>query len=205
MEKNFKNNYLYTIRELAELFESSQNKISTFRDLPSDIMITRPDNGSWSITEICDHLVVFGKLYLKEIDKAITIANPVPQREGPFKPRWHIRRLASMFEPPYRMKMKTLPVFQPSKSENLSETLDGLSDIQANVHHILDQAGASRWNLKKIKGKNPAFRFLSMSLIEYFVMMDVHQRRHFWQIEQTLNRIRDNENLKTQGLHSKDK
>ncbi len=184
--------YSYTITDLENLFENAQDKIDTYRSVSDETVMKRIKDGSWSILEICDHLVVFGNLYLKEMDKAITKSNPVPQQEGPFRPRWHFRKMASLFEPPYKMKMKTLPALQPSNTENLSETFDGLSDIQANILYILEQAGASRWNLKKIKGKNPVYRFLSMNLIEYMVMIDVHQRRHFWQIEQLLSILNEN-------------
>jgi hypothetical protein len=110
-------------------------------------------------------------------------------RDGPFRPRWHFRRMAAFFEPPYKLKLKTLPVLKPGNQEEVRETLGELADIQANVLYILEQAGASRWNLKKIKAKNPMFRFLSMSLIEFLVIMEVHQRRHFWQIEQNLKAL----------------
>jgi len=186
------NDYIYTVAELEALFEDAKDQIDTYRSLSDELTLRRVKDGSWSIHEICDHLVVFGNLYLEEMDKAISKANPVPQKKGPFRPRWHFRKMASLFEPPYKMKMKTLPPLQPSKTENLTETFDKLSDIQANVLYILEQAGASRWNLKKIKGKNPVYRFLSMNLIEYMVMIDVHQRRHFWQIEQLLSALNEN-------------
>jgi hypothetical protein len=184
--------YNYTIGELKKLYENSEDEIKQYRKLTDDKLLKRPEEGAWSILEICNHLVVFGELYLKEMDKAITNANPMPQRDGPFKPRWHFRKMASLFEPTSKMKMKTLPSLKPPESVETTAVLDDLSDIQANVLYILEQAGASRWDLKKIKGKNPVYRFLSMNLIEYLVMIDVHQRRHFWQIEQVFNRIDNN-------------
>lgn len=118
------------------------------------------------------------------MDKAIAKAKPVSQSDGPFRPRWHFRKIAHFFEPPAKMKVKTISLFQPGTTDDVSQTLDELSDIQANVLYILDEAKSQRWNLQKIIGKNPAYRFLSMTLIEFLVVMEVHQRRHFWQIEE---------------------
>jgi hypothetical protein len=183
------NRYYFTIKELEEKFEEAARRIGEIQNYQPDLMLMKPGPGRWSIHEICLHLVEFGKLYLREMDKAIAKANPMPQRDDPFRPRWHFRRMAAFFEPPYKLKLKTLPVLKPGNQEEVRETLGELADIQANVLYILEQAGASRWNLKKIKAKNPVFRFLSMSLIEFLVIMEVHQRRHFWQIEQNLKAL----------------
>lgn len=178
--------YNFTISELEQKFKGASEQVKEYQQLPTDIMSLKPEPERWSIHEICQHLVVFGKLYLREMDAAITKAAPMPQKSGPFRPRWHFRKMAAFFEPPYKLKMKTLPVLKPVLENEIEDTLDELDDIQANVLYVLDQAAENHWDLKKIKGKNPVYRFLSMNLIELLVNMETHQRRHFWQVEQNL-------------------
>jgi len=179
--------YYFTIKELKELFEDAAEKVEELHSYQTDLMLAKPGPDKWSNHEICLHLVEFGNFYLMEMDKAITKANPMPQRDDPFRPRWYFRKMATLFEPPYnKMKLKTVSMFKPGSDEEVREALEELADVQANVLYILEQAGASRWDLKKIKGKNPVIRFLSMSLIELLVILEVHQRRHFWQIDQNM-------------------
>lgn len=178
--------YNYTISELEQKFKDASEQIKEYHNLSADLMTLKPEPERWNIHEICQHLVTFGKLYLSSMDKAISKANPMPQRDGPFQPRWRFRKMATLFEPPYKLKMKTLPVLKPAHDSEIEDTLEELDDIQANVLYILEEAASGNWNLKKIKGKNPVYRFLSMNLIEFLVIMEVHQRRHFWQIEQNL-------------------
>jgi len=179
-----KKEYNFTLSELTEMYQNASRQISIYRDTSVKQFLFKPGPGSWSAHDVCRHLIVFGNNYLKQMDKAITKTKPLPQSKGPFRPRWHFRYMANFFEPPARMKVKTLPLFQPGNFEEVSRTLDELSAIQANVLNMLDEAKPEQWDLHKIKGKNPAFRFLSMSLIEFLVIMEVHQRRHFWQIEE---------------------
>lgn len=185
------NRYSFTLPELTKKFQDASRRISLYRDIPVKQLLFKPDPGRWSAHEVCLHLIAFGESYLQQMDIAITKAKPVPQSDGPFQPRWHFRKMAHFFEPPVKIKTKTFPVFHPGTSEDISQTLDELSDIQANVLYLLDKAKSDRWNLHKIKGKNPAFRILSMTLIELLVLMEVHQRRHFRQIEENFRLFKE--------------
>jgi hypothetical protein len=91
--------YIYTISELKQKFKDASEQVKEYHDLSVDLVTLKPEPERWNIHEICQHLVVFGKLYLSSMDKAISKANPMPQRNGPFQPRWRFRTMAAFFEP----------------------------------------------------------------------------------------------------------
>lgn len=149
-------------------------------------MLLKLSEEIWSPIEVCQHLVQFNGLYLKQINRILKNATSLPQKRGPFRPRWIYRVTAQILEPPYKLKLKTLPILKPSSETEILETLDELSKIQQKVQKILVDAEINNWDLEKIKGENPVYRFITMSIVEFLVILDVHQRRHFWQIQQIL-------------------
>ena len=183
--------YRYDIKDLQKLFRKANKQIDSLKDKPSDLLLFKLSEDTWNIHEICQHLSEFGRLYLEQMNRAITKATPMPQKKGPFQPRWFYRKIAGFLEPPYKMKLKTLPMMTPEPDEETTSAFDDLADIQANVEYLLENAKDESWNLEKIKGHNPASRLLRMNLIEFLVILEVHQRRHFWQIEQIMKKFGD--------------
>lgn len=175
--------YRFDYDEIKSRFDTAANQITSYRRNSSDQMLFKPSPGTWSARDVCQHLVVFGRIYLREIDSAISKTKPIPQREGYYRPRWHFRKLAAFFEPPYKLKMKTVSAFSPGDEKSVVQALNDLEDVQQKILNILKQAESASWDLQKIKGKHPLISFLSVSLIEYLVLTEVHQRRHFWQIQ----------------------
>ncbi|MEX0770727.1 MAG: DinB family protein [Balneolaceae bacterium] len=181
--------YTYSIPELKERYRNADKQIRLYEDKPTDLILFKLSESTWNIREVAEHLTAFGRLYLRQINKAITEQSPLPQAGGPFQPRWIYKKWAVFFEPPYKFKMKTFPLMEPKDEKEVNSTFDALHEFQNKIIDLLAQAEKSRWNLEKIKGRNPLFRILPMSLIEFLVLIEVHQRRHFWQIEQILKKI----------------
>ncbi len=179
------------LEELKAKYEDADRQISSYRTEPAEKMLFKPSKTGWSATEVCRHLIEFGKGYLHQMDQAVEHIRPTPQSDGPFRPRWRYRKMAAFFEPPYRLKVKTLPIFSPGDSQSVEQALEELSDIQQNVLYLIERAARDRWDLNRIRGRNPAFKMLSMSLIEFLVLMETHQRRHFWQIDQNFKRYEE--------------
>ena len=70
-----------------------------------------------------------------------------------------------------------------------ADTFHELINIQDRIIEMLDKAEAEHWNLDKLKASHPVLKLLKFSFTGYFILIDAHQRRHFWQIEQILKRI----------------
>lgn len=182
----------YTIDELKERFEGAKTVVHEYGSLAEDTVNFKLNPETWSCTEVCQHLIRFNDMYVSEmnsaIDKRITL--PVFNNGDSFSPKWTARKLAGYLEPPYKFGIKTIKPMYPSSIElPAAETFLRLIKINEGIITLLTKAEKEKWNLNKIKGSHPLLKFYRMSLIDYLVFIDAHQRRHFWQIEQILTRI----------------
>ncbi|NBC25362.1 MAG: hypothetical protein GVY08_00735 [Bacteroidetes bacterium] len=181
-----------TINEFKEKFEGAKTVIHEYGTLDSDTVIFKLNPETWSCTEVCQHLIRFNELYLAQMKKGIEhhTVLPVSKRKQTFSPKWSVRKLAGYLEPPYKMAIKTIKPMYPSKVElSAADTFHRLIEIQDELIDLLQTAENEEWNIDEIKAPHPLIRFYEMSLTDFIVFIDAHQRRHFWQIEQILKRI----------------
>lgn len=182
----------YTFDELKKGFEGAKTVVHEYGNLAKNTVNFKLNPETWSCTEVCQHLIRFNDLYMSEINSAIDkqLTLPVFKNGDSFSPKWTSRKLAEYMEPPYKFGIKTLKPMYPSNIElSAADTFMRLIGINEAFINLLTKAENEKWNLKKIKGRHPLFKIYRMSLIDYLVVIDAHQRRHFWQIEQILTRI----------------
>lgn len=75
----------------------------------------------------------------------------------------------------------------PAKSGTSEENvIDKLIETNKQVLDLLNIAEDEQWDLNEIKGRNPVIKLTKMTLTEFIVYMEAHQRRHFQQIENIL-------------------
>lgn len=80
-------------------------------------------------------------------------------------------------------------------SDNYRQQFAQLLNTNRELLTLIDEFEFKRLDLNKIKFRHEIF-FIKMSLIEYILMLEAHQRRHLWQAEQTLLKI-TGETIKT--------
>lgn len=181
-----------TINEFTEKFEGAKTVIHEYGSLDEDTVNFKLNSKTWSCTEVCQHLIRFNDIYLKQMEKGVKGSNilPVNKTKNSFTPKWTVRKLAGYLEPPYKLAIKTIKPMYPSKTElNAADTFFRLIEIQDEVIAILQTARKEQWDLDKIKNRHPLLKVFKMSITDFLVFIDAHQRRHFWQIEQILKRI----------------
>ena len=151
-----------------------------------------PEEGRWSIAECYGHLVSYGDLYYDNMAAAISDSRETTgEVETAFQPRWIFRKLASFFEPPYSIKMKTVGAMKPELVSGYSRTevLKEYLELQDRYIALLEKAQHRHIDLGKVMITHPIISLISMSLTECFALMEAHQRRHQWQAEQTLKAL----------------
>jgi len=179
-----------TIDTLTEKFEGAKTVICEYGSLDSDTVIFKLNPDTWSCVEVCQHLIRFNEMYIGQISDSLDIISTIPVNGTSFLPGWLSRKFASFLEPPYKFGVKTIKPMYPSMVNlNPAETFHKLIDIQDNAIDLLKRAGKERWNLDKMTAPHPLIKFLNLSFTDFLILMDAHQRRHFWQIEQILKRI----------------
>lgn len=182
----------YTFNELKERFEGAKTVVHEYGSLAEDTVNFKLNPETWSCTEVCQHLIRFNEMYMSAVNSAIDKRKTLPvfKNGDSFSPKWSAKKLAEYMEPPYKFGIKTLKPMYPSNVElSAAETFMRLIRINDDIIVLLTKAEEEKWNLNKIKGSHPFLKVYRMSLIDYLVLIDAHQRRHFWQIEQILTRI----------------
>jgi len=167
---------LHSIRQ--QLDENSERAKQLCSGLSDERLVQRPAAGGWSVAECVEHLTLTTKEYLQLADAAFVNA---PRSQGPFGQDWMGKVLAWTLEPPYKMKVATLPAFVPVNLNGKS-VLPSFLDSQQELQRKLSQSeGLALDNIKVQSSFNEKVRY---NLLSFFVILATHQRRHLWQAEQ---------------------
>jgi hypothetical protein len=189
-------NDTYSYRWYIQQFEQAKNVSEEFiLSVDKTQFLQPPAKGKWSIAECYSHLINYGDLYLQYMEPAMTnaiITTDHPDR--PFQPRWIARKVISFFDPPYKIKVKTIKAMKPDPVSGYDrmELLDEYINLQDRLIALLEKGYHRHINLNAAKAKHPVFHFITMTLSECFAIAEVHQRRHQWQAEQTLEALKMN-------------
>ena len=187
-------NKRYSYSDFVSIFERARERVQAFDDIPEDLFTLKPDRKSWSAAEICSHVAKFNGVYIGSIQKAARL-EPIyaENAEQTFRPGFFYGLYASALEPPYSLKLKTLQPFYPAKVElEKKPVIELLLDSERTVSGLVQDFSEKNLDLSRTMHKNPIIKFLPMSVADYLVLMDAHQRRHIWQLEQTLLRLSGN-------------
>ena len=142
-----------------------------------------PARNRWSVLECLEHTTIAVGFYLTRIDPAIRRARERGQTNpGPYRYKWFDEFVVRQLEPPYRMKTKTGPMYQPRRSTPPQEVL-------ADYVHAHDMARdalrrSDGLDLAGVRWRHPHLFFLTFSLGSGFATMAAHARRHLWQATQ---------------------
>lgn len=184
----------YTYSGLTRAFrESRAEAVRTIREADEEIFGMRPAEGTWCAAECFDHVVQFNRRYLSEMREAAEQVRRLPEDGSEFRPRLPVRWVIRFFEPPYRMKIKTLRPFYPGEREHLDreKVLASFRETQEGVLGLLEQAREKKLDLGEVRAAHPLYSFISLSLADCFGLVLSHQHRHRWQAEQVMEAVRE--------------
>jgi len=183
-------NHVFTFNDLKSMAGGAITVIEEYKKFPEDSMNLKLNPKTWSAAEVCRHLIQFNCIYLDLIENAINKSDPEKTQKRGFKPGWMAGKMISFMEPPYKIGVKTISPLKPQINENTAlDTFNELINTEERLIEFLDTAENHSVNLDKLKAFHPVFKVFRMSVTEYILLLDAHQRRHFWQIEQILKRL----------------
>jgi hypothetical protein len=162
-------------------------------ELDTDTFNRRPAEGGWSVAQCLDHLNASARLYLpiftEAMDEARAKGHVVTDRTR--DPRtWLGRFIAWSQEPPYRIRTKTFEDIEPVTAR--LEPGDVLDEFQALHEELIVRINeAITLDQRRIRIRSTLDSRLRLTLADWFAFLAAHGRRHLWQAEQTLNRVRD--------------
>lgn len=181
----------YNYDDLLKLFEQNIERLKEFRDIPDDLLPLKPDSKSWSAGEIFQHLVKFNDIYLSAIRKAVNQSDNKYAEAESFKPRFFVSLMIRFLRPPYKIKIGTIAPMYPvdSETDNYRKSLEELIESNKTViGEMIASFKSKKLDLNIIRGKNPVFKF-KMTVIEFLLLFEAHQERHFWQTKKTLKTL----------------
>jgi DinB superfamily len=142
----------------------------------------RPRPESWSIAECIDHLNLTTKSFLPLIDGALASGT---KRKVTGSHQYHKDLtgwlLCWFLEPPFRVKVKTSPPFEPVRTADKLSLLDEFDmrqdELARRIHQSIER------DLERLKITSPFSSRVTYNLFSGFCALLAHQRRHLWQAE----------------------
>jgi len=143
-----------------------------------------PAPGVWSPAECVAHLTQSTGVMLPPLEEAARRAGPA---STPYQHTWSERLFLWYIEPPYRLKVKTRGGFVPEPAPP-GDVLPAFEARQQRLDQFLQSVAGKA--LDKVKIHSPFNARFTYSAWTGLVLILAHQRRHLWQAEQILARLR---------------
>lgn len=152
----------------------------------TDVQLTqRPSNGGWSISQVLEHLVLTGEMYLVGINTAIAAAKPTAC--PPFwKPTFVGWMLATAVSPQAPRKLSAPKRMQPGPVAR-PNIVAIYSAETARIASLLDRASAL--DLNRVRIASPILKIIRLNLGDCFEVNIQHGTRHLDQVERVRREI----------------
>jgi hypothetical protein len=179
-----------TLDELEAQFTAVSAHFESLVDSAGpDLSSTRPAPGSWSAAECVQHLNITADAYFPVWQQVIANAGPrKAELSAPYSTDFYGRLFSWILEPPSRIRSKTPLPFQPVDPPELSLALAGFLDRQQRIIATLRRCRGRA--IDKVKMGSPVDAKIRYSIWSSFVIIAAHQRRHLWQAEQAVRKLR---------------
>lgn len=170
-------------RETTAAIEHAQRLMA---GLSGDEGNRRPSPSEWSVAECLDHLTISAQAYHPIVDAAIARGNPLGEQD--YRPSWIWRKFIEALEPPVKRKFKAAAAFIPAKQRPAQESLDEF--LKAHGHLLAALPKLEPLDLQKIRIVSPFAAWMRYPLGLVFYIIPAHCRRHLWQAEQVIARLK---------------
>ncbi len=176
-------------RWLQQIDDVTNSIQEEFQILSHDQLNWKPNASSWSIGQVIDHLIVINKTYFPILEQL---------KKGTYKLIWlgKINFIVRFFgdfilgtvNPDRKKKMKTLPIWEPTKSNIDLNIISKFAEQQKLLKENIQNASALLERGTVIS--SPANRIIVYKLDRAFEIIVTHERRHLEQARE-LNRLRN--------------
>lgn len=172
------------IDELTKLTQNLISRVEKFQELKLEQLNFKPSEDSWSILECMEHLNLYGKFYIPEIESSIEKTSSKANKT--FKSGLLGSYFANSMKPKAQLnKMKTFKDKNPSGSQLDKSVLKEF--ILQQEHLLISLSKAKNVDLNKIK-TNITLPLLKFKLGDTFRFTIYHNERHVVQAEKVLTK-----------------
>jgi hypothetical protein len=161
-----------------------------FGHLSSRQLNFRPTPSAWSIAQNIEHLIVINETYYPVIHSVRTDSYQVPWiGKLKFLVKFFGKTILKSVQPDRKKKMKTFPLWEPSKSDIKGDIVDRFARHQEELKNII--AASSDLLDKGTIISSPANRNIVYTLSDAFEIIIAHERRHLEQAREVLRSVRE--------------
>jgi hypothetical protein len=171
--------------EFAEVVRSGNELVARLDDA---VLMRRPAPALWSVAENVEHLsataATFGRRIRRRLD-----ATSVSEGQGAEKQTLVGRIWLSLVEPPVRLRLKVpAAALQPGAIESRQSLLVRFADTHATLIALLDESDA--YDRMRVRVPTPFAKRLTVNLLDAFTVLTAHGRRHLWQAERVMRKLK---------------
>lgn len=172
------------IDELKKITNENQEFVENLLNLSDEKLNFRLSEKSWSILECLEHLNLYGKFYIPEINKRIKNSDTKPTEI--FSSGILGNYFAKSMLPKENLnKMKTFKSMNPIHSNLDKNVLNEFITQQKQMIQLLNDA--ENVNLNKVKTSISISNLIKLKLGDTFRFVIYHNLRHVEQAKRTLN------------------
>lgn len=145
--------------------------------LNSEQLNWKPNAASWSVGQCVDHVIITNKLYFIIFDTLLNGTKPSNFWEKvPFLPGFFGSFLIKTTQPIINKKNKTLPVFEPSKSEIRDDIINTFFENQKVLIDYMKRSDSVDHENTIVT--SPATKIITYSLHDVCIILSGHEERH---------------------------
>lgn len=168
------------LRQLQSAAEHVRVEVERLRDTLTEAQLTwRPDDATWSIADVFEHVRRLDKAYARRLTDALRQAGP--DGEAPFRPGLFARLFIAAVSPGFRWRMSAPQGVRPDPVPEGAgrDTLDRFLLQHAEVRQLLCEAEGRDLNTGRFP--SPLNARLKLSVGEALTGVVRHQERHLQQ------------------------
>jgi uncharacterized damage-inducible protein DinB len=163
---------------LVQIDQTTESFQKAFGQLNEDELNWKPDAGTWSVAQNLHHLIVINETYYPVLKRAREGSQKLPWVASVgFMVRFFGNFILKSVEPARKKKMKTFPLWEPSKSKIAGNIVQKFAEHQVQLK-ILIQESSDLLDKGTIIS-SPANRSIVYTLAQAFDIIITHEQRHF--------------------------
>ena len=168
------------LEELIKLTQEAKSQVEEFKTLSHKQLNYKANEGEWSILECIEHLCLYGKFYLPEIEKRIT--GSVPNEQQYFKSGFLGNYFVNMIKASNTKKIKATKQMDSTGSNLNSSTINQFIKQLNWLETLLVKA--KKVNLNKVKTSISLSKLIKLRLGDTLRFLVYHNERHILQAKQ---------------------
>lgn len=175
-----------TVRLNREFHDVIRDGHELAAQLDDAALMRRPSSKSWSVAENLEHLsataATFGRRIRRRLDGASALNVVTSEKRTIVGRVW-----LSLVEPPVRLRLKVpAAALQPGEILSRELLLARFQETHATLIALLDESDA--YDRMRLRIPTPFAKRITVTLLDSFVVLAAHGRRHLWQARRAVKR-----------------